>query len=100
MRLTTKGRFAVTAMIDLALREHSGPVALAAISSLSCASRRSARRYRIRCRARAAQRARKAEFRPQLDRCVGRDAVVPSGDATPLKDPFRLGNFARQCRPN
>jgi len=33
MRLTTKGRFAVTAMIDLALREHSGPVALAAISS-------------------------------------------------------------------
>ncbi|MBK6850184.1 MAG: Fe-S cluster assembly transcription factor [Burkholderiales bacterium] len=33
MRLTTKGRFAVTAMIDLALREHSGPVALAAIST-------------------------------------------------------------------
>lgn len=32
MRLTTKGRFAVTAMIDLALREHQGPVALAAIS--------------------------------------------------------------------
>jgi Rrf2 family iron-sulfur cluster assembly transcriptional regulator len=32
MRLTTKGRFAVTAMIDLALREHVGPVALAAIS--------------------------------------------------------------------
>ncbi len=33
MRLTTKGRFAVTAMIDLALREHAGPVALAGISS-------------------------------------------------------------------
>jgi Rrf2 family transcriptional regulator, iron-sulfur cluster assembly transcription factor len=33
MRLTTKGRFAVTAMIDLALRESTGPVALAAISS-------------------------------------------------------------------
>lgn len=33
MRLTTKGRFAVTAMIDLALREHTGPVALAAIST-------------------------------------------------------------------
>ncbi|PUE28019.1 Fe-S cluster assembly transcriptional regulator IscR [Limnohabitans sp. Jir72] len=32
MRLTTKGRFAVTAMIDLALREDSGPVTLAAIS--------------------------------------------------------------------
>jgi Rrf2 family transcriptional regulator, iron-sulfur cluster assembly transcription factor len=32
MRLTTKGRFAVTAMIDLALRSTSGPVALAAIS--------------------------------------------------------------------
>ncbi len=32
MRLTTKGRFAVTAMIDLALRQGSGPVALAAIS--------------------------------------------------------------------
>ena len=33
MRLTTKGRFAVTAMIDLALREHAGPVALAGISA-------------------------------------------------------------------
>jgi len=32
MRLTTKGRFAVTAMIDLAMRSHTGPVALAAIS--------------------------------------------------------------------
>ena len=32
MRLTTKGRFAVTAMIDLALRQTNGPVALAAIS--------------------------------------------------------------------
>jgi Rrf2 family transcriptional regulator, iron-sulfur cluster assembly transcription factor len=32
MRLTTKGRFAVTAMIDLALRSNTGPVALAAIS--------------------------------------------------------------------
>ena len=32
MRLTTKGRFAVTAMIDLALRAATGPVALAAIS--------------------------------------------------------------------
>ena len=32
MRLTTKGRFAVTAMIDLALRQHNGPVTLAAIS--------------------------------------------------------------------
>ncbi|MBL8482848.1 MAG: Fe-S cluster assembly transcriptional regulator IscR [Rhodocyclaceae bacterium] len=32
MRLTTKGRFAVTAMIDLALREEHGPVTLAAIS--------------------------------------------------------------------
>lgn len=32
MRLTTKGRFAVTAMIDLALRQDGGPVTLAAIS--------------------------------------------------------------------
>ena len=32
MRLTTKGRFAVTAMIDLALRDHAGPVTLAGIS--------------------------------------------------------------------
>ena len=32
MRLTTKGRFAVTAMIDLALRQKAGPVTLAAIS--------------------------------------------------------------------
>ena len=33
MRLTTKKRFAVTAMIDLALRENTSPVALAAISA-------------------------------------------------------------------
>ena len=33
MRLTTKGRFAVTAMVDLALREDGGPVTLAEISS-------------------------------------------------------------------
>jgi Rrf2 family transcriptional regulator, iron-sulfur cluster assembly transcription factor len=32
MRLTTKGRFAVTAMIDLALRQHLGPVTLAGIA--------------------------------------------------------------------
>ncbi len=32
MRLTTKGRFAVTAMIDLALRQHNGPVTLAGIA--------------------------------------------------------------------
>jgi len=32
MRLTTKGRFAVTAMIDLALRQDKGPVTLSAIS--------------------------------------------------------------------
>ena len=31
MRLTTKGRFAVTAMIDLGLRQANGPVTLAAI---------------------------------------------------------------------
>lgn len=33
MRLTTKGRFAVTAMIDLAMRQHNGPVTLSEISS-------------------------------------------------------------------
>jgi Rrf2 family iron-sulfur cluster assembly transcriptional regulator len=32
MRLTTKGRFAVTAMLDLALRATDGPVTLAGIS--------------------------------------------------------------------
>lgn len=32
MRLTTKGRFAVTAMLDLALRGGKGPVTLAGIS--------------------------------------------------------------------
>lgn len=32
MRLTTKGRFAVTAMIDLAMRGETGPVALASVS--------------------------------------------------------------------
>ena len=33
MRLTTKGRYAVTAMLDLALHSQSGPVSLADISS-------------------------------------------------------------------
>lgn len=33
MRLTTKGRYAVTAMLDLALHAGSGPVSLADISS-------------------------------------------------------------------
>ena len=32
MRLTTKGRFAVTAMLDLALRGGKNPVTLAGIS--------------------------------------------------------------------
>lgn len=32
MRLTTKGRFAVTAMVDLAIRSGQGPVTLAGIS--------------------------------------------------------------------
>ena len=32
MRLTTKGRFAVTAMVDLGMRHGSGPVTLAEIS--------------------------------------------------------------------
>lgn len=33
MRLTTKGRYAVTAMLDLALHEGRGPISLADISS-------------------------------------------------------------------
>ncbi len=33
MRLTTKGRYAVTAMLDLALHQDSGPTSLADISS-------------------------------------------------------------------
>lgn len=33
MRLTTKGRFAVTAMIDLALHQDTGPVTLASVSA-------------------------------------------------------------------
>ena len=32
MRLTTKGRYAVTAMIDLAIHEHGGPVVLTDIA--------------------------------------------------------------------
>lgn len=32
MRLTTKGRFAVTAMMDIAMRDRHGPVTLSAIS--------------------------------------------------------------------
>ena len=33
MRLSTKGRYAVVAMIDVALRAHAGPVALDTISA-------------------------------------------------------------------
>lgn len=33
MRLTTKGRYAVTAMLDLALNQHQGPISLSDISS-------------------------------------------------------------------
>ncbi|MFN3582172.1 MAG: Rrf2 family transcriptional regulator, partial [Pseudomonas sp.] len=33
MRLTTKGRYAVTAMLDLALHEDQGPITLADISA-------------------------------------------------------------------
>jgi len=33
MRLTTRGRFAVTAMVDLALHGHDSPVTLASIST-------------------------------------------------------------------
>ncbi len=32
MKLTTRGRYAVTAMLDLALHQHGGPVALAEIA--------------------------------------------------------------------
>ena len=32
MRLTTKGRYAVTAMLDLAVHQHEGPISLADIS--------------------------------------------------------------------
>ena len=32
MRLTTKGRYAVTAMLDLALNQHAGPISLSDIS--------------------------------------------------------------------
>ncbi len=32
MRLTTKGRYAVTALLDLALHQHKGPISLADIS--------------------------------------------------------------------
>ena len=32
MRLTSKGRYAVTAMLDVALHSHNGPVSLADIS--------------------------------------------------------------------
>ena len=33
MRLSTKGRYAVVAMIDLVPRDHAGPVALSSISA-------------------------------------------------------------------
>ena len=39
MRLTTKGRFAVTAMVDLSMRQTRGPVTLAAISERQHISR-------------------------------------------------------------
>lgn len=38
MKLTSKGRYAVTAMLDLALHSHAGPVTLADISERQCIS--------------------------------------------------------------
>lgn len=38
MRLTTKGRYAVTAVLDLAFHQEGGPVSLAAISGRQCIS--------------------------------------------------------------
>lgn len=38
MRLTTKGRYAVTAMLDLALHYEEGPITLADISQRQCIS--------------------------------------------------------------
>ncbi|PCI08138.1 MAG: Fe-S cluster assembly transcriptional regulator IscR [Gammaproteobacteria bacterium] len=38
MRLTTKGRYAVTAVLDLALHQNDGPVSLASISERQCIS--------------------------------------------------------------
>lgn len=38
MRLTTKGRYAVTAILDLAFHQDQGPVSLAAISERQCIS--------------------------------------------------------------
>jgi Rrf2 family iron-sulfur cluster assembly transcriptional regulator len=38
MRLTTKGRFAVTAMVDLAIHGGCGPLSLATISERQCIS--------------------------------------------------------------
>jgi Rrf2 family iron-sulfur cluster assembly transcriptional regulator len=38
MRLTTKGRYAVTAVLDLAFHQENGPVSLAAISERQCIS--------------------------------------------------------------
>jgi len=38
MKLTSKGRYAVTAMLDLALHGHVGPVTLADISERQCIS--------------------------------------------------------------
>lgn len=38
MKLTTKGRYAVTAMLDLSLHYHDGPVSLADIAQRQCIS--------------------------------------------------------------
>lgn len=38
MRLTTKGRYAVTAMLDLAMHNDQGPISLADISNRQCIS--------------------------------------------------------------
>ncbi|MDE2089745.1 MAG: Rrf2 family transcriptional regulator [Gammaproteobacteria bacterium] len=38
MKLTTKGRYAVTAMLDLAIHYHDGPVSLADIAQRQCIS--------------------------------------------------------------
>ena len=78
MRLTTKGRFAVTAMLDLALNATDGPVTLAGISASSYryVSQRGVADHPVRQRLRALAELRPRWGSPRLHWLLVREGLV------------------------
>src|SRR4026207_328522 len=81
MRLTTKGRFAVTAMIDLAMQHGTGPVTLAEISQRQKISLSYLEQLFAKLRRRALVESVRG---PGGGYCLARDVAEVSVPATPL----------------